>query len=237
MSRLLAVILGGALVACTSALQVRNVTSVQPGDELDGVPFRVKAGYTVRVWMKQPPDEDGNIAYKQVFVKGLELADPTTLYSVGFTSTGFTTKLLEVKLHDDGTLDTVHLKADDKTADVVSAAGKQVNAAGDALASFQQSVQAAQLAQVKSQSDLATAQQTLAAAKGQPDTDRNANLVAALQAANAAEAAERALEGLPNDATAATRADAAAAVRLARLQANVAYQKAGLASPYPGTFP
>src|SRR5207245_8069479 len=134
--------------------------------------------------------------------------------------------LLEVKLKDDGTLDTVHLKSDDKTADVVAAAGKQANAIADAAASFQNSVRATQIAQLKSEGDLAAAQQALTKTKEQPDADRNANLVAALQAYNDAEAAERKYESLGSDATSAERADAAATVRLARLKANVSFEKA-----------
>lgn len=237
MTRTITLVALVTLGGCSTTLSVTEISTPTPGADLKGIPFRVKVPRTIRVWARQPPADDGSVAYRAVFSKSFELADPKTLYALGFEADVFASKLLEVKLNDDGSLASVHVKSDDKTADVVAEVGKQVNLAADAGVSFPNTVRQAELAQLKTANDLAAAQATLAQSRAQPETDRGTNLVAALRAYTDAETAAATLQGLSPDTTAAQRAEAAGALRLAQFKANIAYQKAGLAPPFPGVSP
>ena len=226
-----------SLCGCSTTLAVKNVSDSKIGEELGGIPFRVKVARTIRVWVRQPPDANGRIAYQAVLVKAIDLPDPKILYALGFDADTFASKQLEVKLNDDGTLASVHLKSENKTGEVLAATGKQANAVADALVSYPAQVREAEIARLTSANDLAAAQAKLTQTLAQPTLDREGNLVAALEAYQDAEAAQRALQGLAPDATQSQRAEAAAALRLAQFRTNVAYQKAGLAPPFPGVFP
>jgi hypothetical protein len=221
---------------CSTTLTVKRVDP-DSKDDLEGIPFRVKIPCTIRVWAKQQPDKDGKIVYTQVFVKPFELADPSSLYALGIDADDFSSKLLDVKLNDDGTLTSVHVKSEDKTGETLSAIGKQTTSAADAALQLPNAARTAELANVKAANDLATAQAALAKTLAGTPPDRDAALVAALTAYNDALAAQYALDALAFDTTAAQRGNAVAVVRLAQLKANLAYEKAGLADPFPGVFP
>ena len=222
---------------CSTTMAVKNVSDSKMGEELGGIPFRVKAARTIRVWVRQPPDANGRIAYRAVLAKAIDLPDPKVLYALGFDAGSFASKQLEVKLNDDGTLASVHLKSENKTGQVLAAAEKQATSAADAVVSAPALVREAEIARFKSANDLVAAQATLTQTLAQPTLEREGSLVAALKAYQDAEAAERALEGLAPDATENRRAEAAAKLQIAQLSANLAYQKAGLAPPFPGVFP
>jgi hypothetical protein len=226
-----------ALAGCSTALTVSDISAAKPGTDLKGIPFRVKAPRTIRVWARQPSDENGKVVYQAVFVKPFELPDPRTLYALGFEADTFSSKCLEVKLNSDGSLASVRVKSENRADEVVAKVGKKVSAAADAAASYPNTVRQAETAQLKAADDLALAQAALAQTLAQPAADRETNLVAALQAYVDAEAADRSLRGLAFDATTAQRAEAAAALRLAQYKANIAYEKAGLAPPFPGVSP
>ena len=215
-----------SLGGCSTSLAVKNVSDSKIGEELGGIPFRVKVARTIRVWVRQPPDASGKIVYQAVLVKSIELPDPQVLYALGFDADTFASKQLEVKLGEDGTLASVRLKSENKTGEVLAAAGKQATSVADALVSYPEQERAAELARLKSANALAAAQATLTQTLAQPTLDREGNLVAALKAYEDAEAAQRTLQGLALDATETRRAEAAAALRLAQFAANVAYQKA-----------
>jgi hypothetical protein len=227
------VLLGG----CSTSLAVRDVSDRKIGEELGGIPFRVKVARTIRVWVRQPPDATGRIAYQAALAKTIELADEDVLYALGFEADTFASKRFEVKLNDDGTLASVHLKSENKTGEVIAATGKQATSVADAGVSYSEQVHKAEIAQLKSASDLAAAQATMNQTLAQSTLDREGNLVAALKAYQDVEAAQRALQWLAPDAAASQRAEAASALRIAQFAANVAYQKAGLAPPFPGVFP
>jgi len=222
---------------CSTTMAVKNVSDRKLGEELGGIPFRVKAARTIRVWVRQPPDANGRIAYRAVLAKAIDLPDPKVLYALGFDAGTFASKQLEVKLNDDGTLASVHLKSENKTGEVLAAAEKQTPSVADAVLSYPTQVRKAEIANLQGANDLVAAQATLSQTLAQPTLDREGDLVAALKAYQDAEAAQRALHGLAPDAATSQRAEAAAALRLAQFAANVAYQKAGLAPPFPGVFP
>jgi hypothetical protein len=103
--------------------------------------------------------------------------------------------------------------------------------------SYPTQVRKAEIANLQSANDLAAAQATLSQTLAQPTLDREGDLVAALKAYQDAEAAASDLQGLAPDATESRRAEATSKLQLAQLSANLAYQKAGLAPPFPGVFP
>jgi hypothetical protein len=116
----------------------------------------------------------------------------------------------------------------------ITEVGTQLNAIADKIATFDNDRRAAELAALKSKTDL---EEAIQKAKESPIQAKEAVLVAALQAFNDAEAAQRKLNDLPSTATTSERADAEANLRILKLQANQAFRKAGLSAPYPGVFP
>lgn len=232
MNRLAAVVLAVAASACTTTMKVYDISALKDGDHMSGVPFRVRRAYTVRVFARQP---DGS--YKQVLAQPQDLPDPDRVYAVAAESASQSARTFEVKLRDDSTLDSVHVKSEDKAAETVSAAATQAGAIGDAVASYESKKNEAEIAKLKGELDLAKQKKDLGDFGGAPAAQHEADLVAALVARNAAEAAQRALDALAADATPSQLGDAAATLRLAQLKANQAATKAGLPEPYPGVFP
>jgi len=226
-----------SLGGCSATLAVKNVSGNKTGEELGGIPFRVKVARTIRVWVRQPPDANGRIAYQAVLAKEIDLPDPKVVFALGFETGTFASKQLEVKLNDDGTLASVHLKSESKTGEVLAAAGKEAPSVADAVISYPAQVREDEIARLKRANEFAEAQATLTQTIARPTLDREGTLVAALKAYQDAEAAERGLEALGPDATESQRSEAAAALQRAQFSADIAYQKAGLAPPFPGVFP
>ena len=75
------------------------------------------------------------------------------------------------------------------------------------------------------------------AAREAEEAKQEAAELAAVQAMNAVVIAELELEALPGEATPLQRAQAGAKLEVARLQANVAYRKAGWSEPFPEARP
>lgn len=232
MNRFVCVCLALTSACGATTLKVSDISTLKRGDPMNGLPFRMRRPYTVRVFERQ-----GDGSYKQVLVQAQDLPDPDHVYTVAAEADSQSARTLEVKLREDSTLDTVHVKSDDKTADAVSAATTQASAIAGAIQSYESTKADAQIAALKSQIELAKQQQALTDARSAPGEQHQTNLIAALMARQAAEAAQRALDALPPDATASAHGDAAAALRLAEVKANQAAQKAGLPLPYPGVGP
>jgi len=252
------------LAGCGTRLTVRDISGVPKGTNVQGIPFRVREPYTVRLWARQ---RDGS--YRAVFAQAVDLPNPNRTYALNVSGDIFATRTVEVKLREDGTLESVHVKGEDKTAEVLGAAGKQVTAIADAALTFKTKQDAAEVARLQGETGLAGARADLAAAQLKaslqgtneelaraqaqtnlekarqellttqqgPASNQAARLTAALESYNAAQAALRALEALGPDATNVERGAAEDALRLARLKANQAHRLAGLAEPFPGVFP
>jgi hypothetical protein len=225
-------VLATLLAGCSTTIRVKEITGRAEGGSIDGIPFRVKQPYTLRVFARQQ-----NGTYRQVLVQAVDLADPDRLYAVNFDASTWGNRSFEAKLRDDATLESVHIKSEDKTGEVLAAAGKQANAVTDAAVSFESKRREAEIAGLKSQLDLAKAKAELPAYAESQQVDRETKVLAALEARNAADTAERAIADLPPDATSSQRAAAEEALRVARLKANQAARRAGLGEPYPEVSP
>lgn len=231
MTRRLAV-LATLLAGCSTTMKVTEITGRAQGGSIDGIPFRVKQPYTVRVFARQQ-----NGTYRQVLVQPVELADPDRLYAVNFDASTWGNRSFEAKLREDATLESVHIKSEEKAGEILAAAGKQANAVADAAVSFESKRRESEITALKSQLDLVKAKADLPAYAETQQVDRETRVLAALEARNAAAAAERAIADLPPDATSSQRAAAEEALRVAQLKANQAARRAGLGEPYPEVSP
>ncbi len=229
---------------CSANVTVGRVAPAKPAEkchltgEVDGIPFRVPAIYTLRVYQLKgksyEPVESARFVRK--------LPDPCELYTLSFDAKALSDQKVALKLDIDGTLDLLDMTEAQKVDEAITDIG------GSAVDLFA-AVQGRELTELQAQKTALEARKAaveaeaaLAAAEAKPGTDQaNATgtaMIAALEALNAARAAERALEAaVQQRAPAAQLAPLQDALRLARLKANDAYRKAGLEIPFPDIFP
>jgi hypothetical protein len=227
-----------ALCACSTRQTVTEISSKSTSDP-PGIPFRVLSPYTVRVFLK---DKNGD--YQQGFVQSQDLPDQSRLFAINVKSEFFSNHQLQLNLNNDSTLNASSITTTITAAPAISAAGTQLSAVGDSIVNFNNNQRAQQIANLQSQTSLQQQQlafaQAVAALQKQlqaPHAAKEAALVAALQALNAAQAAQRLVDDPPAGTTPTQQANNEANLRLAELQANQAFEAAGLQDPYPGIFP
>jgi len=219
-------LLAGLFAAgCTSSIKVTDITNAMAGSNVDGLPFRIDAPYTVRVFIK---DKDG--IYKEAFSKEMILPDQDRLYAIGFKSGYFSDQKLNVEFNPDGTLKKTKLKTTGKGDEAITELSKEVNNVGAAVSSYRDTRDQAEIERLQKKETLRAAQASDAAKQYELDAT-------ALSALQTVEAAQRTLDSLGPDASDADRAAAAADLRAKKAAANSAYSLAGRAAPYPSVFP
>lgn len=219
-------LLAGLFAAgCTSSLEVTDITKAEAGDEINGLPFRLDAPYSVRVFIK---DKEGS--YKESFSREMILPEQDRLYALGFSSGYYSDQDLDVTFKPDGTLQKVRLVTTGKGDEAITALATEVKDVGEAVSTYRNTRDQAEIERLQKKEALREAQ--VADDAKQHELDQ-----AALEALLAVEAAQRTLDGLGPDASEEERAAAAADLRAKKAAANTAYRLAGRAAPYPGVFP
>lgn len=193
------------LSACSSVNRITDITDVQPGTAIAGVPFRLADNYKLRVYRLQ---KDGS--YKQVHSQSHYLPDQDRVFAASYDAWGLSDHEFKLELNDDNTLKTTSLTSKQKVTDAASAL------ADDAIAR-----RTAREARSTAASAGATAQRTLEA--DAVDSKGKAAIAQAQLDAALAKA----------DATEIDRVTAQANLELAKKKANSASIEAGLPMPYP----
>ncbi len=198
-------------------------------EEVDGIPFRLKETYVVRVLQRVGDGEDKTGVYKEVHRSLQNLPDMDHVYVLGVDADGLSDHTLDVKLHPDGTLSTVDLKGVELHGDeVLTALGAQVKSLSTAVGDFDKTKQDAEKARLESKKALEDAERSLL-------NDRLSREKAALSARLDAERQIEALEKLRagGTATAAQVSEQERVVTLAKQDANDKARLAGMSVPYP----
>ena len=199
-SSLLAFLLG----ACSATSNVYDITNVAPGEEVNGVPFRLADRYHMRLFQLTP---DGK--YEEVFASDQYLPNQDKIYAVSFKGDSFSDHEFKIELNDDNTVKTSHLKSVKHGGDAVNALADQATAVSTALKT-----------QKTAEKTEKTAQQT--AEENYLDLKGKADVAIASYAAT--------LE--KEDATAVDIVTAKAAMELAKKKANDAAINIGLPPPF-----
>jgi hypothetical protein len=228
-----------ALSACSTVQTVTELPSTARTENPPGIPFRVLAPYTVRVFMRS---QSGG--YQPVYVQSLDLPDQTRLFALNVRSDFFSNHQLQLSFNNDSTLSTSSVTTTTTAAPALAATATQLSTVGDSVVNFNNTRRTQESLTLQNQTALTQQQtqnaQAVAALQKQqpaPQVAREAALVAALQAWNTVQAGQRSFDSLPSTTSANDHANAEANLRLLKLQANQAFQAAGLPDPYPGIFP
>lgn len=231
-----------SLVGCSTYVEVAPYTTKQDG-AINGIPFRVMAAHTVRVYKMDPTSG----RYEQVHVKSVNLPMRDQLYTLNYWASIFANPQFEVTFNTDNSIKMLDVTGDGSLDKAISAAGLQAVAASNAATEFENMKRAAKQGRLASEGNLVlsestflTNQLTLLKARsalsdlpGSQISNQEVRLEAALKARQVVEAAEHEL----TTASTTEMPNAVAKVQILRLQANHAYRSAGLAEPYPGIFP
>jgi len=246
-ARLAVSLLLPVIVGCSANVHIGRVAGPPPPQpaekcrpigEVDGIPFRVPAIYTLRVYQLKgksyEPVESARFVRK--------LPDPCELFTLSFGAKALSDQKVNLKFDVDGTLDLLDLTETQKLDEAITDVGGQAVDLFAAVQGRELTELQAQKTALESRKAVVEAQAALTAAEAKPTTEQanasGAAMIAALEALNAARAAERALEtAVRQRAPAQQRAALEDALRLARLKANEAYRKAGLEIPFPDVFP
>jgi hypothetical protein len=227
-----------AMWGCSTVQTVKEIPS-QGGGDPPGIPFRMLAPYTVRVFIK-----DQNGSYQQVFVQSQDLPDQERLFAMNVDSKFLSNYQLQLNFNNDSTLSGSGITTAITAAPAIAATGTQISAVADSLVNFNNTRRAQESANLQSQTNLLQQQTTNAQAiialqkqLQAPHVSKEADLVTALQALNAAQAAQRLVDNPPEGTTPSDQANHEANLRLTKLQANQAFEAADLPAPFPGVFP
>lgn len=229
---LVAVLAGG----CSASVHARRAEN---DGKMEGMAFRVRAPYTVRVYqLRKGANPRKPAEYQQVLAKTMDLPDPDSVYALDVRADAFAQRRVEVRLNEDGTLQSVKVDATDRTGEIASAAGKQATAAAGALTGFEAQRRKAEVDAIRSDMDLAKARREAEEAARAPAAEREAATIAYQEALNTVSLLEFQLEATEErPENAEKRAQIAGALRLARLRANTAARDAGRPPPYPAAAP
>lgn len=194
-----------SLAACSSVNVVSDISDVQSGAAISGVPFRLAENYQLRVFRLQ---KDGE--YKEVHSQRQYLPDQDRVFAASYKAWGLSDHEFKVELNDDNTLKSTSLLSKQKATDTVGAFADELVARSNAHEQGNAATRTESSAQ-------RTAETTAVDLKGK------AEVAQALLDATLAKA----------DATELDRVSARTGVSLAQKKANVAAIEAGLPAPYP----
>ncbi len=220
------VLLGAA--ACAARLRGGELADRSTPEDVDGIPFRLKETYVVRVLLRVGDGKDGLGEYKEVHRTLQNLPDMDHVYVLGVDADGLSDHTLQVTLSPDGTLSAVDLKGVELHGDeMLTALGAQVKALSTAVGDYDKTKQDAEKARLDSKKGLEDAERALL-------TDRLGREKAALSARLDAERQIEALEKLraSGTATAAQISEQERVVTLAKQDANDKARLAGMPVPY-----
>lgn len=127
---------GLALVGCSSAPSVTNVSEVTGSSAIAGIPFRIKTEQTVHLWKLQ---DDGS--YAEVSVTRVVVPDYSRLFAIDVRSAMFASPTLKVTHNPDNTLKTVRIASTNNASGGVDA----INSAVGGLVKAQTEKSAAKL--------------------------------------------------------------------------------------------
>lgn len=207
------------LIGCSTKVQITDITGAKPGDVIEGIPFRTKTAFTLRIYKRLT---DGS--YKEVGVKHEELADMQSLYAFNYKSQLFSDHELVLAVNDDGTLQSMDLTTAQKIDDL-SKIGTSVSSMADALAAFKKAERE------REEAKAAGEEAAIAASEAATVTSEVARLAAEI----AHKAADDKMDELRFGTVDLTDAEIAAlqrSIRLLQIEANQKYRRAGLTPPY-----
>lgn len=141
---------------CSTNLSVSRMSDVNPGQEVNGLPFRVPKRFNALIFEKR---QNG---YERVTAIPVTLPDPNHLYLLNLEGKPFSNATVEVVANADNTLQQVSIKSASQGAAALTAAGTQINA----IATAQQATQTA-----KATADTAAATAAIAADKAKQAAD------------------------------------------------------------------
>ena len=208
-------------MGCATKLTLSEITDAPVGSQIGGIPFRVKAPHTLRVYQRTAEGK-----YEPIKVFYEEFADTTRLYALNYDSDVFANHAFDVDLNADGTLSKVELKGDAQTPQAIDALTESVKATAGAVADAK-----------KLEQDLRKAEEEARKKAKAADADLATKRLAAVAAFNEAEAASDELAALPDTTPAAEVAALKRQVEYLQLRANQLYLEAGMMPPYDVSFP
>jgi hypothetical protein len=152
MNRTGAIIGFAALVgACSAEVKVSELApGAPPGTPVDGIPFRTKERYIVKVYQKSDK------GYVEVAKQMHTLPNPNKIYVLHHIGQLLSNSDTKFTLNDDGTLKTVHLGAQSQLDEAVTALEEQVSAAGTTI----EKIETAKESERQAEEDLDVAYQT-----------------------------------------------------------------------------
>jgi len=202
------------LTGCSTDILVKDISQVNSGDKIDGVPFRTKSAQILRVYMLQ---KDGE--YKEVKVFHEEMADFRQLYSIGFDSGLFSDHSLTLNLEEGGTLSSLDLKTSQKVDEALAGLHEGTKLVTDAV-----------IARNDKKNQLIKDEETKAV------STEDARL-SAVSARHETEALEDKLENLLEDSPLEERNLLVRQIELSKLKTNALYRRASMIPPYDVKFP
>lgn len=120
--------LAALVAACSAEVKVSELdVGAPPGSRVDGIPFRTKERYLVKVYQKS---EKG---YLEVAREMQTLPNPNKIYILQHIGQLLSNSNTKFTLNSDGTLKAVQLGADSQLDEAVSALEEQVSAAGTTI--------------------------------------------------------------------------------------------------------
>ncbi|MEM7166904.1 MAG: hypothetical protein AAF581_15680 [Planctomycetota bacterium] len=209
-----------ALCGCSTRYEVSEITGIEHGAEIDGVPFRTKLPQTLRVYRR-----DSKGKFSVVHTQRIELADTTRLYTIGINANVLADTDLSISLNEDGTLKSTGLKNKLVFDEVATDLSGSITKTADALAAERAARDAARSARRAEQE---AQEEELAKER----LDQENAVFAATEAFYAAEALIARLLDLPADASPTDVAALTGQVEVAKANANLLAQRAGLTPPY-----
>jgi hypothetical protein len=193
------------LSACSSINKITDITDVQPGTAITGVPFRVADNYRLQVYRLQ---KDGS--YKRVHSQSHYLPDQDRVFAASYDAWGLSDHEFKLELNDDNTLKTTSLTSKQKATEAAGAFADEAVARRTAREERSTAASAGATLQRTREADAVDSKGKAAIAQAQLD----ATLAKA-------------------DATEIDRVTVQANFDLAKKKANSAAIEAGLPWPYP----
>jgi hypothetical protein len=131
MRRLLSLILLASLTGCASSFDVTEIPStLPPGGEVSGVPFRVLKTFQATLYMRTDKGWEPVSTPTQSLT--VTVPDPGHLYALGLTGDVLANPTYEVGLNPDGTLEHVAVGSAQQGTAALTELGTQINGAATA---------------------------------------------------------------------------------------------------------
>jgi hypothetical protein len=110
------------LAACSAKPVITNVSLVDAGTTISGVPMRIKTEQIVHIFRFNPEQDQKDLQFTEVSSSHQVLADPNRLFAVDVVSAPFSSPGLHVTENPDNTLKSIQTTSTENQAGAVDAA-------------------------------------------------------------------------------------------------------------------